>query len=193
MTRRTGLLLLLLVVVGLVAPDVPVTSAQRCPTGADLSTLLPLANCLVAVPGSLSPSQLPTYNGYACLQEADGTNGVPSECSKGGVVDLYGTCQSDTKTVVQQILNSTNNNACPQILVGPLTKYCDKPFGPSVIDFCTPQFVRSPSPFPRRPNESKETDARARASAKPPSPARARSACARASASSWASSSPPLP
>jgi len=119
---------------------------QLCPSESTLSTLLPLARCLVDVPQSLSGSALDSYSAYACLQSGDSTNGVPTECQPGSSIDLYQLCTESTEQVVASVLGINATTACPSVLVGPLTEYCAMQFGAAIADFCTPTFCENPFP-----------------------------------------------
>lgn len=110
-----------------------------CPDGSDLNSLLPLANCLVATPSSLSGSALNSYSAYKCLQDDENTKGVPNACKPDSSIDLYRQCKDTTQSVVQSILGSKSSGACATVLVGPLTQYCDKSFGDAIVSFCTPK------------------------------------------------------
>jgi len=118
-----------------------------CPDYTNLDPLTPLANCLVTQPSTLQDEggDINNYNAYQCLQQEQGTTGVPSECQAGGVVSQYQHCNLSTQVVINNILslNETDTSVCgTSILIGSLKQYCLLSFGEALNEFCTPTFCQ---------------------------------------------------
>ncbi len=112
----------------------------ECPNDdEDLLLLTQLAGCLL--PTGLTDQQLASYNPYGCLQEQEGTTGVPSVCKKDNPLYLFTSCGKDTYQVINDILklNSTSTESCDSLLKGPvLNPYCKQDFGEALLSFCSP-------------------------------------------------------